>query len=1021
MPMATDDTSTTDVDTPVTIDVLSNDEDLDGTLQADTVTVINYPVNGTVITNTNGTIIYTPSGGFNGQDTFTYTVEDDQGAVSNTAMVTITVIDGSSPPAFQQDTGADGLVSIEAENYDDNVPVGSHSWNFVTPSGYSGTGAMQALPNNGTNINSGYTSTACRLDYAVNFVKTGIHYIWLRGQGAADVDDSLHVGLDGSAVTSSDRITLFNSIWTWSQDTMDGVVATINVATPGVHTINVWMREDGMVLDKLLLSNNAGYVPTGTGPAESARSGNNSPIASDDIATTDIDVPVIIDVLLNDEDIDGSLLADTVTISAEPTNGIAVANADGTITYNPGIGFYGIDNFRYTVQDNLGATSNEAVVVVTAPGLLFYDVFHSAASIDDWMVIDEGSSTSEWSVSQGEFQQLQRVYDRMALQETFHLGTYAYYVPEVLLSDYYFSAQARMGLSDFGEDIGIMFRYQNADNYYRLSLNSRNGYMRLEKKTGGIFETLAVNARGYGKDQLLRFEVFLIGSNIHIKLNGTTVFAVDDNSLESGTVALYCGAQTKFDNVFIAAPTLNPKISIASPLSYSVTSGTTLNVKAIASNIPANAEVEFLLDGTISHTATFTPPSTYTSSFTGISAGNHTVEAILKNEFSTPVANDFHNVVGVSGDYIIVIGDSNANGTGDNYSADNNTVDGHIISFQGWAANLTDLLNLNQSHANNIAFNEAFGGDESVDAAYSRIDSILTRHPGADKSLILLGTNDALSLIPTGDGCSGGDCDGTFKGNMQHLIDRNVSHGKEIWVALAPPIFGSGSTPFLSPSNEPINTNYIQVYNSIITSQLTGSGVQTGPDLYGFFLGSGTNRYSLFSDVLHFNGLGYRVVSYLWYNRLNPGSPLALPFIVENLALSTVTPFLKQNLLEIGDKYYVDEEYTITTIPSLIDDGIWIMTANADRNDTGSAYVSFDTDRSVTVFVAFDGGASSLPTWLDGFDNTGQTIGVTDPESPQLQLYSRSYAAGSIVLGGNMEGGSNGANSNYLVIIVPNE
>ena len=51
---------------------------------------------------------------------------------------------------------------------------------------------------------------------------------------------------------------------------MDSVVATINVTSAGLHTINVWMREDGLVLDKLVLTTNASFTPTATGPAESS-------------------------------------------------------------------------------------------------------------------------------------------------------------------------------------------------------------------------------------------------------------------------------------------------------------------------------------------------------------------------------------------------------------------------------------------------------------------------------------------------------------------------------------------------------------------------------------------------------------------------------------------------------------------------------------------------------------------------------------------------------------------------------
>ena len=49
---------------------------------------------------------------------------------------------------------------------------------------------------------------------------------------------------------------------------MDGVVATINVTTLGVHTLNVWMREDGMEFDKIVLTTDINFTPSGTGPAE---------------------------------------------------------------------------------------------------------------------------------------------------------------------------------------------------------------------------------------------------------------------------------------------------------------------------------------------------------------------------------------------------------------------------------------------------------------------------------------------------------------------------------------------------------------------------------------------------------------------------------------------------------------------------------------------------------------------------------------------------------------------------------
>jgi len=84
------------------------------------------------------------------------------------------------------------------------------------------------------------------------------------------------VGIDGAAVATADRISGFGNTLGWSRDTMDGAPATLEVTTPGVHQIHVWMREDGFWFDKLLLTTNANFWPWGAGPAESARVGGGT-------------------------------------------------------------------------------------------------------------------------------------------------------------------------------------------------------------------------------------------------------------------------------------------------------------------------------------------------------------------------------------------------------------------------------------------------------------------------------------------------------------------------------------------------------------------------------------------------------------------------------------------------------------------------------------------------------------------------------------------------------------------------
>ncbi len=95
---------------------------------------------------------------------------------------------------------------------------------------------------------------------------------------------------------------------------------------------------------------------------------NYAPVANDDTASTDEDVPVTINVLGNDVDPDGDALS--VTAASSP-DGSVVINGDGTITFTPNADFNGETTISYTVTDAAGL-SDTATVTVTVPAELAY-------------------------------------------------------------------------------------------------------------------------------------------------------------------------------------------------------------------------------------------------------------------------------------------------------------------------------------------------------------------------------------------------------------------------------------------------------------------------------------------------------------------------------------------------------------------------------------------------------------------------------------------------------------------------
>ncbi|MFO0675208.1 MAG: hypothetical protein U0169_01650 [Polyangiaceae bacterium] len=56
------------------------------------------------------------------------------------------------------------------------------------------------------------------------------------------------------------------SAWTWTKATLGGGDAVVDLAGAGPHVLHMWMREDGALVDRILLTSDANLVPTGHGP-----------------------------------------------------------------------------------------------------------------------------------------------------------------------------------------------------------------------------------------------------------------------------------------------------------------------------------------------------------------------------------------------------------------------------------------------------------------------------------------------------------------------------------------------------------------------------------------------------------------------------------------------------------------------------------------------------------------------------------------------------------------------------------
>ncbi|MCI0575506.1 MAG: tandem-95 repeat protein [Chloroflexi bacterium] len=368
-PLAAPDAATTPEDTAVTLDVLANDGDLDG--DALSVTAVTAPANGSAVANADGTVTYTPAANFHGLDSFTYTAADGHDGMA-TALVTVTVTPVNDPPQ-----AADDAVAV-AEDTAVAIPVLANDGDL---DGDPLSVTAVATPAHGTAA----TNPGGTITYTPAASYNGLDtftYTIADGQGGSDTaavtvtvtaeNDNPVAAADSAATPEDTAVTL--DVLANDGDVDGDPLAVTAVTTPTAGLVVVNPDNTLTVTPAANFHGSDSFVYTisdGQGGSDTATVTltvtpvNDPPLAANDTAATNEDLPVTIDVLANDGDVDGDALA--VTAVTTPTHGLVVANPDGSLTYTPDANFYGSDAFIYTVNDGQGGTDMAVVAITVAP------------------------------------------------------------------------------------------------------------------------------------------------------------------------------------------------------------------------------------------------------------------------------------------------------------------------------------------------------------------------------------------------------------------------------------------------------------------------------------------------------------------------------------------------------------------------------------------------------------------------------------------------------------------------------
>ena len=128
-------------------------------------------------------------------------------------------------------------------------------------------------------------------------------------------------------------------------------------------------------------------------------------------------------------------------------------------------------------------------------------------------------------------------------------------------TDFIYHAKISNGFNNTGNLAGVVYNYQDTNNYYTVEFAALGGTAYLNKVIGGTTTTVAsASYPGGGPNVWFDVDVIRIGTGTTVKVNGTAVFNnVTQNELGTGRIALITSfSDARFDNVSLTGGLRDP-------------------------------------------------------------------------------------------------------------------------------------------------------------------------------------------------------------------------------------------------------------------------------------------------------------------------------------------------------------------------------------------------------------------------------------------------------------------------------
>jgi hypothetical protein len=167
-----------------------------------------------------------------------------------------------------------GQLILEAESYyaiDDHGETEARWEPDTVATGFSGTAYVEGKSDVRRNFVLNYSTVAPELLYVAKIETPGTYRVWIRAMAPSRSNDSCFVGLDGKERSTREYHDFEDDPdnFLWSGNLRGGDPDLLEVEEPGLHLFSVWMKENGLLVDKILLTQDLEFTPEGLGPNES--------------------------------------------------------------------------------------------------------------------------------------------------------------------------------------------------------------------------------------------------------------------------------------------------------------------------------------------------------------------------------------------------------------------------------------------------------------------------------------------------------------------------------------------------------------------------------------------------------------------------------------------------------------------------------------------------------------------------------------------------------------------------------